>query len=82
VVFSVPGAPDVLGGFALATMVPVIGVIGVIAGSGAIGPGIDGGSVADLLARPDQASFGHRHQAGRHHRRDHGVLGHHHASRA
>ncbi|WAU86015.1 ABC transporter permease subunit [Streptomyces sp. Qhu-G9] len=42
-------AVDVLGGFALATMVPIIGVI---AGTGAIGPEIDDGSVVYLLAKP------------------------------
>ncbi|MEU7045769.1 ABC transporter permease subunit [Streptomyces varsoviensis] len=42
-------AADVLGGFALATMVPLIGVI---AGTGAIGPEIDDGSVVYLLAKP------------------------------
>ncbi|MFE7121238.1 ABC transporter permease subunit [Streptomyces sp. NPDC057654] len=42
-------AVDVLGGFALATMVPLIGVI---AGTGAIGPEIDDGSVVYLLAKP------------------------------
>ncbi|MGC5567109.1 ABC transporter permease [Streptomyces sp. FR-108] len=42
-------ATDVLGGFALATMVPIIGVI---AGTGAIGPEIDDGSVVYLLAKP------------------------------
>ncbi|KAA0933673.1 MULTISPECIES: ABC transporter permease [Streptomyces] len=42
-------AADVLGGFALATMVPIIGVI---AGTGAIGPEIDDGSVVYLLAKP------------------------------
>lgn len=40
---------NVLGGFALATMVPIIGVI---AGTGAIGPEIDDGSVVYLLAKP------------------------------
>ncbi|MFI7339294.1 ABC transporter permease [Streptomyces sp. NPDC050085] len=40
---------DVLGGFALATMVPLIGVI---AGTGAIGPEIDDGSVVYLLSKP------------------------------
>lgn len=40
---------DVLGGFALATMVPIVGVI---AGTGAIGPEIDDGSVIYLLAKP------------------------------
>jgi ABC-2 type transport system permease protein len=39
----------VLGGFALATMVPIIGVI---AGTGAIGPEIDDGSILYLLAKP------------------------------
>ncbi|MDJ0342066.1 ABC transporter permease subunit [Streptomyces sp. H10-C2] len=38
-----------LGGFALATMVPLIGVI---AGTGAIGPEIDDGSIVYLLAKP------------------------------
>ncbi|MGW0736304.1 ABC transporter permease [Streptomyces sp. NPDC002851] len=42
-------AAQVLGGFALATMVPLIGVI---AGTGAIGPEIDDGSVVYLLAKP------------------------------
>ncbi|BBC34626.1 ABC-2 family transporter protein [Streptomyces graminofaciens] len=42
-------AVDLLGGFALATMVPIIGVI---AGTGAIGPEIDDGSVVYLLAKP------------------------------
>ncbi|MFC3573420.1 ABC transporter permease [Streptomyces yaanensis] len=42
-------AQNVLGGFALATMVPIIGVI---AGTGAIGPEIDDGSVVYLLAKP------------------------------
>ncbi|MFJ7421867.1 ABC transporter permease [Streptomyces uncialis] len=42
-------AADVLGGFALATMVPIIGVI---AGTGAIAPEIDDGSVVYLLAKP------------------------------
>ncbi|MFF9866597.1 ABC transporter permease [Streptomyces sp. NPDC013953] len=42
-------AADVLGGFALATMVPLIGVI---AGTGAIGPEIDDGSIVYLLAKP------------------------------
>ncbi|GAA3053686.1 ABC-2 type transport system permease protein [Streptomyces olivoverticillatus] len=42
-------ATDVLGGFALATMVPLIGVV---AGTGAIGPEIDDGSVVYLLAKP------------------------------
>ncbi|WP_055546058.1 ABC transporter permease subunit [Streptomyces sp. NBRC 110028] len=40
---------SVLGGFAIATMVPLIGVI---AGTGAIGPEIDDGSVIYLLAKP------------------------------
>ncbi|MFJ4920567.1 ABC transporter permease [Streptomyces sp. NPDC088725] len=42
-------ASDVLGGFALATMVPLIGVI---AGTGAIGPEIDDGSIVYLLSKP------------------------------
>ncbi|MCC3766807.1 ABC transporter permease [Streptomyces sp. UNOC14_S4] len=42
-------ARNVLGGFALATMVPLIGVV---AGTGAIGPEIDDGSVVYLLAKP------------------------------
>jgi ABC-2 type transport system permease protein len=42
-------ASGVLGGFALATMVPLIGVI---AGTGAIGPEIDDGSIVYLLAKP------------------------------
>ncbi|MFJ5290240.1 ABC transporter permease [Streptomyces sp. NPDC088348] len=42
-------AADVLGGFAMATMVPLIGVI---AGTGAIGPEIDDGSIVYLLAKP------------------------------
>ncbi|THA84131.1 ABC transporter permease subunit [Streptomyces sp. A0592] len=42
-------AADLLGGFALATMVPLIGVI---AGTGAIGPEIDDGSIVYLLAKP------------------------------
>ncbi|MEU8780633.1 ABC transporter permease subunit [Streptomyces sp. NPDC048637] len=42
-------AGGILGGFALATMVPLIGVI---AGTGAIGPEIDDGSVVYLLAKP------------------------------
>ncbi|MEU3751845.1 ABC transporter permease subunit [Streptomyces olivoreticuli] len=42
-------AANVLGGFALATMVPLIGVI---AGTGAIGPEIDDGSVIYLLSKP------------------------------
>ncbi|NGO67539.1 ABC transporter permease subunit [Streptomyces boncukensis] len=40
---------ELLGGFALATMVPLVGVI---AGTGAIGPEIDDGSVVYLLAKP------------------------------
>lgn len=39
----------VLGGFALATLVPLLGVI---AGTGAIGPEIDDGSIVYLLAKP------------------------------
>ncbi|MFD1829037.1 MULTISPECIES: ABC transporter permease subunit [Streptomyces] len=42
-------AVEVLGGFALATMVPLIGVV---AGTGAIGPEIDDGSIVYLLAKP------------------------------
>jgi ABC-2 type transport system permease protein len=42
-------AVDLLGGFAIATMVPLIGVI---AGTGAIGPEIDDGSIVYLLAKP------------------------------
>ncbi|MFH8585893.1 ABC transporter permease [Streptomyces celluloflavus] len=42
-------ASGILGGFALATMVPLIGVI---AGTGAIGPEIDDGSVVYLLSKP------------------------------
>ncbi|MGX1882431.1 ABC transporter permease [Streptomyces sp. NPDC055287] len=42
-------ASDVLGGFAIATMIPLIGVI---AGTGAIGPEIDDGSIVYLLAKP------------------------------
>ncbi|MET9423162.1 ABC transporter permease [Streptomyces sp. NPDC006540] len=42
-------AADVLGGFAIATMVPLIGVI---AGTGSIGPEIDDGSIIYLLAKP------------------------------
>ncbi|MFV2117792.1 ABC transporter permease [Streptomyces sp. Act-28] len=46
-------AADLLGGFALATMVPLIGVI---AGTGAIGPEIDDGSIVYLLAKPVKRS--------------------------
>lgn len=42
-------AVNVLGGFALAAMVPIVGVI---AGTGAIGPEIDDGSVMYLLSKP------------------------------
>ncbi|WP_326689315.1 MULTISPECIES: ABC transporter permease subunit [unclassified Streptomyces] len=54
VVRAMNGADDavagqLLGGFALATMVPLIGVI---AGTGAIGPEIDDGSVVYLLSKP------------------------------
>lgn len=42
-------AEGLLNGFALTTMVPLIGVI---AGTGAIGPEIDDGSVVYLLAKP------------------------------
>ncbi|MFE9120704.1 ABC transporter permease [Streptomyces sp. NPDC007172] len=44
---------DLLGSFALATMVPLIGVI---AGTGAIGPEIDDGSIVYLLAKPVKRS--------------------------
>ena len=40
---------DLLGGFAISAMVPLIGVI---AGTGAIGPEVDDGSVVYLLAKP------------------------------
>ncbi|WP_189131526.1 ABC transporter permease [Wenjunlia tyrosinilytica] len=40
---------DILSGFALGTMVPIIGVM---AGTGAIGPEIDDGSIVYLLAKP------------------------------
>ncbi|MFE3600739.1 ABC transporter permease [Streptomyces sp. NPDC059142] len=46
-------ASEVLGGFALATMVPLIGVI---AGTGAIGPEIDDGSIVYLLSKPVKRS--------------------------
>ncbi|MFI1014481.1 ABC transporter permease [Streptomyces sp. NPDC020965] len=46
-------ATDVLGGFALATMVPLIGVI---AGTGSIGPEIDDGSIVYLLSKPVKRS--------------------------
>jgi ABC-2 type transport system permease protein len=42
-------ASDLLGGFGIATMVPLIGVI---AGTGAIGPEIDDGSIVYLLSKP------------------------------
>lgn len=42
-------AGNVLGGFAFATMVPLIGVI---AGTGATGPETDDGSIVYLLAKP------------------------------
>lgn len=42
-------ASGVLSGFAIATMIPLIGVI---AGTGAIGPEIDDGSIVYLLAKP------------------------------
>ncbi|MGW1839193.1 ABC transporter permease [Streptomyces sp. NPDC002067] len=44
---------EILGGFALATLVPLLGVI---AGTGAIGPEIDDGSVIYLLAKPVRRS--------------------------
>jgi ABC-2 type transport system permease protein len=46
-------AADVLGKFAIATMVPLIGVI---AGTGAISPEIDDGSIVYLLAKPVKRS--------------------------
>jgi ABC-2 type transport system permease protein len=42
-------AASLLGGFGIATMVPLIGVI---AGTGAIGPEIDDGSIVYLLSKP------------------------------
>ncbi|MCA1223281.1 ABC transporter permease [Streptomyces sp. 8L] len=42
-------ASQLLGGFGIATMVPLIGVI---AGTGAIGPEIDDGSIVYLLSKP------------------------------
>ncbi|MEU5975644.1 ABC transporter permease [Streptomyces sp. NPDC047315] len=42
-------ANDLLAGFAIATMVPLVGVI---AGTGSIGPEIDDGSIVYLLAKP------------------------------
>ncbi|WP_329456940.1 ABC transporter permease [Streptomyces sp. NBC_01497] len=42
-------ASDLLGSFGIATMVPLIGVI---AGTGAIGPEIDDGSIVYLLSKP------------------------------
>ncbi|MEW1658357.1 ABC transporter permease subunit [Streptomyces sp. NPDC093707] len=58
IVRALTGADDataggILGGFALGTMVPLIGVI---AGTGAIGPEIDDGSVIYLLAKPVRRS--------------------------
>ncbi len=44
---------QLLGGFAMATIVPLIGVV---AGTGAIGPEIDDGSVVYLLAKPIRRS--------------------------
>ncbi|MQS07005.1 ABC transporter permease [Streptomyces alkaliphilus] len=46
-------AVEILNGFALAAMVPLIGVI---AGTGAIAPEIDDGSIAHLLATPVRRS--------------------------
>ncbi|MCM2391429.1 ABC transporter permease [Streptomyces albipurpureus] len=46
-------AADLLGGFAIAAMVPLIGVI---AGTGAIAPEIDDGSIVYLLAKPVKRS--------------------------
>lgn len=40
---------DLLGGFALATVVPLLGLV---AGAGAIGPEIDDGSIIYLLSKP------------------------------
>ncbi|TDC76514.1 ABC transporter permease [Streptomyces hainanensis] len=42
-------ATEILGGFALASMVPLVGVI---AGTGAIAPEIDDGSIVYLLSKP------------------------------
>jgi ABC-2 type transport system permease protein len=42
-------ATEILGGFALAAMVPLIGVV---AGTGAIAPEIDDGSIVYLLSKP------------------------------
>lgn len=42
-------ATEILGGFALAAMVPLVGVI---AGTGAIAPEIDDGSIVYLLSKP------------------------------
>jgi ABC-2 type transport system permease protein len=42
-------AVEILGGFALASMVPLVGVI---AGTGAIAPEIDDGSIVYLLSKP------------------------------
>ncbi len=58
VVRALTGADDgiargLLSGFAIATMVPLIGVI---AGTGAIGPEIDDGSIVYLLAKPVRRS--------------------------
>lgn len=44
---------QLLGGFAMATIVPLIGVV---AGTGAIGPEIDDGSMVYLLAKPIRRS--------------------------
>ena len=49
-----------LGGFALGTLVPLLGLI---AGTGAIGPEIDDGSIVYLLAKPLQPALDRRHQA-------------------
>ncbi|GAA2236871.1 ABC transporter permease [Streptomyces amakusaensis] len=46
-------AANLLGGFGIAAMVPLIGVI---AGTGAIGPEIDDGSIVYLLAKPVKRS--------------------------
>jgi ABC-2 type transport system permease protein len=44
-----PLAPDLLGGFGIAVLMPLLGLI---AGTGSIGPEIDDGSIVYLLAKP------------------------------
>ena len=44
-----PLAPDLLGAFAIATLMPLLSLI---AGTGSIGPEIDEGSIVYLLAKP------------------------------